>query len=70
MLFGSDAFALGPDAGWELAAWLSTRTAREGLTIALSEMLRDGELTRGRAEEIAVMVMRSNAARLYKLPLR
>ena len=70
VLFGSDAFALGPDSGWELAAWLSTRTAREGLTIALSEMLRDGELTRGRAEEIAVMVMRSNAARLYKLPLR
>lgn len=70
VLFGSDAFGNGPDAGWELAAWLSSKTAREGLTIALSEMLRDGEVTREGAEEIATMVLRANAAKLYKLSLR
>ena len=70
VLFGSDAFGNGPDAGWEVAAWLSSKTAREGLAIALSDMLRNGEVTRDRAEEIATMVLRSNASGLYKLPLR
>jgi hypothetical protein len=32
-------------------------------------MMRDGEITRPRAEEIATMVMRTNAARLYNLPI-
>jgi hypothetical protein len=30
-------------------------------------MLRRGEVSRARAEEIATMVMRSNAAQLYRL---
>jgi hypothetical protein len=70
VLFGTDAFALGPDAGWELAAWLGTTTSRRALAIALTGMLRDGEVTRGRAEEIATMVLRTNAAGLYGLPVR
>ncbi len=70
VLFGSDAFANGPDAGWELSAWLASTTARQALAIALTGMVRDNEVTRPRAEEIATMVLRTNAATLYKLPLR
>jgi predicted TIM-barrel fold metal-dependent hydrolase len=70
VLFGSDAFANGPDAGWELAAWLGTTSARQALAIALTGMMEDGEVTRERAREIATMVLRTNAAGLYGLTLR
>jgi uncharacterized protein len=69
VLFGTDAAAFGPDSGWELAAWIGTTTGRQALAIALSEMVRNGEVKRGRAEEIATMVMRINSAKLYKLPM-
>ncbi len=69
VLFGSDAAAFAPDAGWELAAWIATTTGRQALAIALTDMMRNGEVTRARAEEIATMVMRTNAGTLYKLPL-
>ncbi|MEO5814852.1 MAG: amidohydrolase family protein [Gemmatimonadaceae bacterium] len=67
VLFGTDAFAGGPDAGWELAAWIGTTSARQALAIALTGMMRDGEINRLRAEEIATMVMRGNASKLYGL---
>lgn len=70
VLFGTDASASGPDLGWDVVGWLSARTGRQALAIALTGMMRDGEITRERAEEIATMVMRTNAARLYNLPLR
>jgi predicted TIM-barrel fold metal-dependent hydrolase len=70
VLFGSDAFAGGPDAGWELAGWLGTTSARRALAIALTGMMGDGEVTRERAQEIATMVMRTNAGGLYRLELR
>ncbi|PYO73195.1 MAG: amidohydrolase [Gemmatimonadetes bacterium] len=70
VLYGSDAFTWGPDAGWEMGAWLAETTARRALGIALTGMLRDGEIPRARAEEIATMVLRTNAAALYKLSLR
>ncbi|MEP6729598.1 MAG: amidohydrolase family protein [bacterium] len=69
VLFGTDAFANSPDQGWELAAWIATSTARQALAIALTGMMRDGEISRPRAEEIATMVMRGNAAKLYGLKL-
>ena len=70
VLFGTDAFASGPDSGWEMSAWLASTTARQALGIALTDMMRAHEVTRARAEEIATMVLRTNAARLYQLPLR
>ena len=70
VLFGTDAFQGGPDAGWEIAAWLGATTARQALGIALTGMMRDGEITRARAEEIATMVLRTNASTLYVLPQR
>ncbi len=70
VLFGTDAVAFGPDSGWELAAWIGTTTGRQALAIALSEMVRNGEVKRGRAEEMATMVMRTNSAKPYKLPMK
>ncbi len=70
VLYGSDAFTLGPDAGWEMGAWLAATTARRALGIALTGMMRDGEIRRPRAEEIATMVLRGNAVKLYGLQLR
>ena len=70
VLFGTDASAFGPDAGWELTAWMGTVNARQALAIALSGMLKNGEVTRAGAEQIATMVMRTNAAKLYNLALQ
>jgi len=67
VLFGTDASAFGPDLGWEVAAWTATHAAREALGIALTGMVRGGDVSRARAEEIATMVMRGNALKLYNL---
>lgn len=67
VLFGSDAFGFSPDMGWEVSAWLAGKNGRAALALALTEMMRNGEVSRARAEEIATMVMRGNAGRLYKL---
>lgn len=66
VLFGTDAFPLGP-IGWEEMAWLTARTGREALGIALTDMLHDGTVTAERAEELARLVLRENAAKLYGL---
>jgi len=70
VLFGSDAAAFGPDMGWELAAWIATKNGRAALALALTDMIRNREVSRARAEEIATMVMRTNAGTLYKLGLK
>jgi hypothetical protein len=46
---------------------MAARTGREALALALTQMVAAGEVTRARAEEIARMVLRENAIRLYKL---
>jgi hypothetical protein len=69
VLFGTDAASYGPDSGWDLSAWVGTTTARRALGIALTDMMRNGSVSRSRAEEIATMVMRTNAAKLYDLRL-
>ncbi len=65
---GSSAF--GPDIGWDPAAWVGTTMARRALAIALTDMVRNGDVSRARAEEIATMVMRMNAGKLYNLRLQ
>lgn len=70
VVFGSDASAFGPGLGWEVSAWVATNTARQALTIALSEMINSNEISRSRAEEIATMVLRTNAGNLYNLGLK
>ena len=68
VLFGSDAFDGGVEQGWEQIAWVGTTTTRRALAIALSAMMRDGEITRDRAQALARMVLRENAAGVYGLP--
>ena len=67
VLFGTDAFEGGPDQGWEEGALVAATTARQALGIALTGMLRDGEIDVARARTLARMVLRDNAVTLYHL---
>ena len=67
VLFGTDAFDGGPEQGWEQVAWVGSTTARRALAMALTGMMRDGEIDRARAEQLARMVMRQNALSAYDL---
>jgi uncharacterized protein len=67
ILFGTDAFSFGPEVDWGEVAWLSNTTARQALALALTGMMSDGEINRERAMELARMVLRENAAKLYGL---
>jgi predicted TIM-barrel fold metal-dependent hydrolase len=68
VLFGTDAFDGGVEQGWEQVAWVGSTTARKALAIALTGMMRDNEISRDRAQQLARMVMRENAAAVYGLP--
>jgi hypothetical protein len=72
VLFGTDAIAIAqsPLINWEEFAWLSTNSARRALAIALTEMMNDGQISRKRALELAEMVLRTNAIRLYDFKLQ
>jgi hypothetical protein len=67
VLFGTDLSPGTPTIDWEEIGWQTTTSARDALAIALTGMMNDGEITRPRALEIARMVMRDNALRLYGL---
>jgi uncharacterized protein len=67
ILFGTDAFSFGPEIDWGEVAWLSNSSARQALAIALTGMMNDGEIDRARAVELARMVLRENAIKLYGL---
>lgn len=70
VLFGTDAFSFGPQVDWGEVAWLSNTSARQALAFALTGMMNDGEITRERALELARMVLRENAIKLYSLATR
>ena len=71
VLFGTDLSPGGsPSIDWEEIGWQTTSSARDALAIALTEMMNEGEITRPRAMDIAKMVMRGNALRLYGWPDR
>lgn len=65
VLFATDAYPYSDEIGWEEAAWMAARSGREALAIALTGMMRDGEISRARASELASMVLRENARKLY-----
>lgn len=67
ILFGTDASPATPEVSWEESAWMTNKTAREALAIALTGMINDGDITRERALELARMVLRENAMALYGL---
>ena len=68
VLFGTDLSPGTPQIDWEEVGWQTTNSAREALAIALTGMVNDSEITRARAREIARMVMRGNALKLYGWP--
>jgi hypothetical protein len=65
VMFGSDAGPSGPGFDWEETVLIASQNARRALALVLSEMVRDGTITQGRAKEIAQRVLRGNAAQLY-----
>lgn len=69
VLFGSDAYSDtdSPLTDWEEKEFLMTSKARRALAIALTAMMQNGEISRERALEIARMVLRDNAMKLYGL---
>ena len=66
VLFGTDGYSYSDELGWPESTWIANRNAREALGIALTGMLRDGEIDRKRAGELARLVLRGNAEALYK----
>ena len=65
VLFATDAYPYSDEIGWEEAGWMAARAGREALAIALTGMMHDGEISRARASELARMVLRENARKLY-----
>jgi hypothetical protein len=66
VLFGTDGYPYADQLGWPESTWIGSRNARQALGIALTGMLDDGEITRGRAGELARMVLQGNAQALYR----
>lgn len=65
VLFGTDGYPYSDEMGWAESTWMANRDARQALGIALTGMVRDGEISRERALGIARLVLRGNAERLY-----
>jgi predicted TIM-barrel fold metal-dependent hydrolase len=67
ILFGTDLFPGTPEINWEEIGYMTATTGRQALALALTGMINDGEITRERAVELARMVLRENAIKLYGL---
>jgi predicted TIM-barrel fold metal-dependent hydrolase len=67
VLYGTDLAPGPPERDWDVIGYSTNQTARKALAIALTGMVNDGEITRPRALELARMVLRENAMRLYGL---
>jgi hypothetical protein len=67
VLFGTDAYPYSEEQGWQETAVASSRAGRAALKLALTQMVRENEITEERAEELARMVLRDNARKLYHL---
>ena len=67
VLFATDAYPFSDELGWEESGWIAARRGRQALGIALTRMMREGMISRERALELARMVMRDNARKLYGL---
>lgn len=67
VLYGTDLSPGPPGYDWEEVGWIENHTAREALALALTGMMRDGEITREQANKFAHMVMHDTAAKLYQI---
>lgn len=70
VMFGTDLSPGTPEIDWEEIGWQTSNSGRDALATALTGMMDDGEITRARALEIARMVLRGNALKLYGWPDR
>jgi uncharacterized protein len=68
VFFGTDAYPYSKDMGFAESAYIATTSGREALGRALTQMMRDVEISHDRAVELARMVLRDNARKLYGLP--
>ena len=66
ILYATDAYPYSPSMGWEEAAYIANRNIRDSLSLALTGMLHDNEISPTRAAELANMVLHKNAESLYK----
>jgi predicted TIM-barrel fold metal-dependent hydrolase len=67
VLYGTDLAPGPPEMDWDVVGYVTNGTAREALAMALTGMVNDHGITRDRAVEIAKMVLRGNALKLYGL---
>jgi uncharacterized protein len=68
VFFGTDAYPYSTDLDFAESAYIATTSGREALGRALTQMMRDHEISRDRALQLARMVLRDNARKLYGLP--
>jgi predicted TIM-barrel fold metal-dependent hydrolase len=68
VFFGTDAYPYSRELGFAESAYIATTSGREALGRALTQMLRDHEISHDRAVELARMVLRDNVRKLYGLP--
>lgn len=82
LMYGTDAYSdrvfgmlsgippkANPLHGWEEKAWIIDRAGRQGLGLALSGMMQDGQITRAEAERLVTQVMRDTVIDFHRLPL-
>jgi len=67
VMFATDAYPYSDEMGWEESGWIAADRGRQALALALNAMIRDGEISRARALELATLVLRGNARKLYGL---
>ncbi len=68
VMFGTDGIEIGKETvGWEELCWIATNSFRQALASALTGMIKDNEITRDKAVELAEKVLRGNALALYNI---
>jgi hypothetical protein len=67
VLYGTDLAPGPPQQDWDVIGYSTNRTARKALAIALTGMISDNEVSAARALQLARMVLRDNAVKLYGL---
>src|SRR3954469_1897962 len=65
LIFGTDLFPGGPELDWEEIGWGAGRNGGDALALTLTDMVAAGEITHERALELARLVLRENAMKLY-----
>ncbi len=66
VLFGTDGYPCSDELSWAESSGLPIAIRAKALGIALTRMVREGEISHPRALEVARLVLRGNAERLYR----